>query len=64
MSFSLRPPPHALYPHSDKSIPAAMPDRPRKALTTGEFDFLGQLLTGEPQIRGKAAALPYVTNFA
>ena len=26
-----------------------MPDGPRKALVTGEFDFLGQLLAGEPK---------------
>jgi 3-isopropylmalate/(R)-2-methylmalate dehydratase small subunit len=50
--------------YGDKAIPAIMPDGPRKALVTGEFDFLGQLLAGEPQIREKAAALPYMTNFA
>ena len=27
-----------------------MADGPRKALVTGEFDFLGQLLAGKPQI--------------
>jgi hypothetical protein len=34
------------------------------ALVTGEFDFLAQLLAGEPQIREKAAALPCMTDFA
>jgi 3-isopropylmalate/(R)-2-methylmalate dehydratase small subunit len=48
----------------DKSIPVTMLEGPRTALITGEFDFLGQLLAGEPQIREKVAALPYMTNFA
>jgi 3-isopropylmalate/(R)-2-methylmalate dehydratase small subunit len=46
------------------SVPCDMPEGPRTALVTGEFDFLGQLLAGERQIREKAAALPYMTNFA
>ncbi len=46
------------------SVPCTMADGPRTALVTGEFDFLGQLLAGEPQIREKAATLPYMTNFA
>jgi hypothetical protein len=41
-----------------------MPDGARKALVTGEFDFLGQLLAGEKQIRETASKLPYVSNFA
>jgi len=49
--------------YGDKSIPATMPEGPRKALVTGEFDFLAQLLAGEPQIRETARSLPYVTNF-
>jgi len=48
----------------DNSFAVTMLEGPRKALVTGEFDFLGQLLAGEPQIREKAAALPYMTNFA
>jgi 3-isopropylmalate/(R)-2-methylmalate dehydratase small subunit len=50
--------------YGDKSIPCAMPEGPRTALITGEFDFLGRLLAGEPQIREKARSLPYMTNFA
>ncbi len=50
--------------YGETSIPCTMLEGPRKALVTGEFDFLGQLLAGEPQIREKAAALPYMTNFA
>jgi hypothetical protein len=41
-----------------------MPDGARRALATGEFDFLGQLLAGEGQIRATASKLPYVSNFA
>jgi 3-isopropylmalate/(R)-2-methylmalate dehydratase small subunit len=40
------------------------PEGPRTALVTGEFDFLAQLLAGEKQIRAKAEALPYMSNFA
>jgi 3-isopropylmalate/(R)-2-methylmalate dehydratase small subunit len=46
------------------SIPCTMPDGARKALVTGEFDFLGQLLEGAPQIRRTADTLPYLHNFA
>ena len=48
----------------DSSVPFDMPDGARKALVTGEFDFLGQLLAGEQQIRETANKLPYVSNFA
>ena len=50
--------------YGGKLIPVTMLEGPRTALVTGEFDFLGQLLAGEPQIREKAAVLPYMTNFA
>jgi len=50
--------------YGDKSVPCSMADGPRKALVTGEFDFLAQLLAGKEQIREKAAALPYMSNFA
>jgi 3-isopropylmalate/(R)-2-methylmalate dehydratase small subunit len=46
------------------SVAFRMPDGARKALVTGEFDFLGQLLAGESQIRETANKLPYVSNFA
>jgi 3-isopropylmalate/(R)-2-methylmalate dehydratase small subunit len=48
----------------DVSVPCTMAEGPRTALVTGEFDFLAQLLVGEPQIRAKADALPYMSNFA
>jgi 3-isopropylmalate/(R)-2-methylmalate dehydratase small subunit len=50
--------------YGDTSVPCTMAEGPRTALVTGEFDFLGQLLAGEKQIRAKADALPYMTNFA
>jgi 3-isopropylmalate/(R)-2-methylmalate dehydratase small subunit len=50
--------------YGDKSVPCTMADGPRKALVTGEFDFLAQLLAGKEQIREKARELPYMTNFA
>lgn len=43
---------------------AEMPEGPRTALATGQWDFLAQLLEGEPEIRKTAAKLPYLANFA
>jgi 3-isopropylmalate/(R)-2-methylmalate dehydratase small subunit len=40
-----------------------MPDSARQALTTGEYDFLGQLLEGEAQIRQTASHLPYLNAY-
>jgi 3-isopropylmalate/(R)-2-methylmalate dehydratase small subunit len=50
--------------YGKETVPLEMPEGARKALVTGEFDFLGQLLAGEPQIRETASKLPYVSNFA
>jgi 3-isopropylmalate/(R)-2-methylmalate dehydratase small subunit len=50
--------------YGDQSIGCSMAEGPRKALVTGEFDFLAQLLAGEPEIRQKAVSLPYMSNFA
>ncbi len=36
----------------------------RKALITGQWDFLSQLLQTEDQIRETASKLPYMANFA
>lgn len=46
------------------SAPLEIPESARSALLTGEYDFLAQLLEGEPAIRETAGKLPYVTNFA
>jgi 3-isopropylmalate/(R)-2-methylmalate dehydratase small subunit len=40
-----------------------MPESARKALTTGQYDFLAQLLEGEPAIRQTAGELPYLNQF-
>jgi len=50
--------------YGDRSFACQMPAGARNALVTGEFDFLGQLLAGEKQIRETAARLPYMANFA
>ena len=47
-----------------EAVPVEMPESARQALVTGEFDFLGQLLEGEPQIRQTARGLPYLSDFA
>ena len=36
----------------------------RRALVTGNWDFLGQLVEAAPQIRETAGRLPYITNFS
>lgn len=48
---------------SDK-IPSSMPEGQRRALVSGQYDSLSQLLEAEPQIRETASKLPYLTNFA
>jgi 3-isopropylmalate/(R)-2-methylmalate dehydratase small subunit len=50
--------------YGKESCSATLPESVRTALVTGEFDFLGQLLAGEAQIRATAAKLPYAGNFA
>src|SRR5207249_4038420 len=40
-----------------------MPDSARTSLTTGQWDFLGQLLDGAADIRKTAAKVPYLTHF-
>ena len=47
-----------------ESAPLEMPESARQALVTGEFDFLGQLLAGESEIRRTASSLPYLNQFA
>ncbi len=47
-----------------QSIRATMPDGPREALVSGQWDFLGQLLDNAGAIQTTVAKLPYMTNFA
>lgn len=46
------------------SVPVTMVESARSALTTGQWDFLGQLLDARPQIRSTAEKLPYLSGFA
>lgn len=48
----------------EKPHPIQMPESARKALITGQHDFLAQLLEGESQIRETASALPYLNQFS
>jgi 3-isopropylmalate/(R)-2-methylmalate dehydratase small subunit len=48
----------------EERLPLQMPESARKALTTGQYDFLAQLLEGEPAIRQTAGKLPYLNQFA
>jgi 3-isopropylmalate/(R)-2-methylmalate dehydratase small subunit len=45
-------------------VPCTLLDSARKSLTSGNWDFLSQLVEGETQIRETASRLPYMTNFA
>ena len=47
-----------------ESARVEMPESARQALVTGEFDFLAQLLAGEPEIRVTADRLSYLNQFA
>jgi 3-isopropylmalate/(R)-2-methylmalate dehydratase small subunit len=46
------------------AIPCTMPEGAHKSLTSGQWDFLAQLIEGEDEIRETASRLPYMTNFA
>jgi 3-isopropylmalate/(R)-2-methylmalate dehydratase small subunit len=48
----------------DERFALSMPESARSALTTGRYDFLGQLLDGKPQIEQRAGKLPYLSHFA
>lgn len=47
----------------DLRIPCAMPDSARGSLTTGQWDFLGQLLDGATDIKKSAGKIPYLNRF-
>ena len=46
------------------TVPVEIPESTRTALTTGQYDFLGQLLDAKDEIRATAGRLPYVSHFA
>ncbi|QDT48044.1 3-isopropylmalate dehydratase small subunit [Symmachiella dynata] len=50
--------------HGDTKHDCHVHEGTRTALVSGQWDYLGELLEGEPQIRETASQLPYVTNFA
>ena len=50
--------------YDQTKVPCTLLDSARKSLTTGNWDFLAQLVEGETQIRETASRLPYMTNFA
>lgn len=45
-------------------FPCTMPAGARSSLTTGQWDFLAQLVEAADQVRATAAKLPYLTGFA
>ena len=45
-------------------FPCKMQEGARQSLTTGNWDFLAQLVDAAPQIRETAERLPYMTGFA
>jgi 3-isopropylmalate/(R)-2-methylmalate dehydratase small subunit len=45
------------------TVPISIPDSARAALTTGNWDFLGQLLDGADAVKRTAATIPYMTGF-
>lgn len=46
-----------------ETFPCEMPESARAALTSGQWDFLSQLLEAEPQIRETAERIPYLSDF-
>lgn len=47
----------------DVSVSVEMPDSARDALVSGEWDYLGQLLSARDQVTAHAATVPYLNNF-
>ncbi|MEQ9410009.1 MAG: 3-isopropylmalate dehydratase small subunit [Fuerstiella sp.] len=47
----------------DLSVPVEMPDSAREALVTGQWDYLGQLLSAQDQVTAHAEKIPYLTGF-
>ena len=47
-----------------QSIKVTIPDSARQSLTTGQWDFLGQLLDHQDRIRATAEQLPYLNQFS
>ena len=50
--------------YGSESVSCEMPESARSSLTTGQWDFLAQLLEAKDQIRETAAQLPYISNFS
>jgi len=48
----------------DLSIPVEMPSSAREALVSGEWDYLGQLLSAAGAVKEHAATLPYLNAFS
>lgn len=46
-----------------ETVSVTMPDSAREALVTGEWDYLGQLLSAADQVTAHAATIPYVKGF-
>jgi len=47
----------------DVTVSVTMPDSARDALVTGEWDYLGQLLSAQDQVTNHAAGVPYLNGF-
>ncbi len=47
-----------------QTVQASMPKSAQEALTTGQWDFLGQLLANDAQINSKMSSLPYLNHYA
>ncbi|WP_166820585.1 3-isopropylmalate dehydratase small subunit [Thalassoroseus pseudoceratinae] len=47
----------------DAEFPLTMAESARSALTSGEYDFLSQLLEGKAEIEKTAGQLPYLNHF-
>lgn len=48
----------------DVTVPIQMPQSGRDALLTGEWDYLGQLLSAADQVASHAAKVPYLSGFS
>ena len=47
----------------DVNVPVTMPDSARNALISGQWDYLGQLVSARDLVTAHAATIPYLNNY-
>jgi len=48
----------------DVAVSVSLPDSARDALVSGQWDYLGRLLSAADQVTAHASTIPYLTGFS